>query len=110
MNPFTAKWSAEGHTLCLGKWHITYLGLPLTLPLKQAENDMGTLGNFSYLYPDDEAYIEGKPLEEWVEDNIDWLMEVFEQHGIPLTSDLIEFFYQAVNDQDWRCSSCGGCI
>ena len=109
-NPFTAKWSAQGHTLCLGQWHISYNGLPVALPKQQAENDMGTLGNFSYLFPDDDEFIEGKPLEEWVDDNIDWLMPVFEQHGIPLTPETIEWFYQAVNLQDWRCSSCGGCI
>lgn len=109
-NPFTAKWSAKGNTLCLGHWHISYLELPLTLPDKQAENDMNTYGNFSYFYPDDDAYIEGLPFEAWIDENVEWLLELFEQHNIPTDPEYFLWFYQAVNAADWRCSSCGGCM
>lgn len=110
INPFTATWSAQGHTLCLGQWHITYQDLKVTLPLEIAENDMQTRGNFSYLFPDEEEFIEGLTLEEWSEKNIDWLIDVFTQHNIPTDVQHVSWFYQAVNEQDWRCSSCGGCI
>lgn len=109
-NPFKAKWSSDGHTLCLGHWQINYLDLPVVLPQKQAENDMGTHGNFSYFYPDDDAYIEGIPFELWIEENADWLIDVFELHNIPLEPEYFEWFYNAVNEKDWRCSSCGGCM
>lgn len=109
-NPFSAKWSSEGHTLCLGHWQITYLGNNLTLPDKQASSEMKTRGNFSWMFPDDDEFIEGLTLEEWVEENIDWLVEVFELHGIPTEPEYIEYFYNAVNAQDWSCNSCGGCI
>jgi hypothetical protein len=108
-NPFAAKWSAQGHTMCLGHWQITYQGLPLTIPKPQFENDMGTYGNFSYFYPDEDEYIEGKRFEDWLEDNIDWLLTLFELHNIPSDAAFFEWFYQAVNKEDWRCSSCGGC-
>ncbi len=108
-NPFKAKWSSQGHTLCLGHWQITFQGLPIILPTKQAENNMGTYGNFSYFYPDDDTFIEGTPFEDWIELNIEWLLNVFERHQIPTEADYFAFFYQAVNTQDWRCSSCGGC-
>jgi hypothetical protein len=109
-NPFTANWSAQGHTLCIGHWDITYQGLPLCLPDKQASNDMNTYGNFSWMFPDDDIYIEGLPFEEWLDENVDWLLDVFERHQIPTEPENFEYFYNAVNQQDWRCSSCGGCI
>ncbi|WP_448210985.1 hypothetical protein [Colwellia sp. MEBiC06753] len=109
-NPFTAKWSAQGHTLCLGHWQITYQGLPIVLPQKYADNDMGTYGNFSYCFPDDDDFIEGEPFELWITSNAEWLLDVFEQHQIPTEPQYFEWFYQAVNAKDWRCSSCGGCM
>lgn len=109
-NPFKAKWSTQGHSLCLGHWQISYLDLPLTLPRKQAEADMGTYGNFSYVFPDEDEFIEGEPFEVWLDLNIDWLIDVFEQHNIPIEPQYFEWFYQTVNVQDWRCSSCGGCM
>lgn len=108
-NPFIAKWSAQGHTLCLGHWQITYLGLPVIIPKPYVENDMGTYGNFSYFYPDEDEYIEGLAFPAWLEKNIEWLLDVFEQYNIPTDAEYFEYFYQAVNSQDWRCSSCGGC-
>lgn len=109
-NPFSARWSSQGHTLCLGHWHITYLGKVLVLPEKQASSAMNTRGNFSWMFPDDDEFIEGLALEDWVNENIDWLLVVFEQHNIPCEPQYIEWFYQAVNQQDWSCNSCGGCI
>lgn len=110
VNPFVAKWSAKGNTLCLGHWQISYCGLPLTLPSVIADNHMNSFGNFSFLFPDEPEYEEGLAIEEWLEENAHWLMEVFELHQIPFNEEYVLWFYQAVNEQDWRCSSCGGCI
>ena len=41
-NPFNASWSSKGNTLCLGHWDITYLSLPVVLPLERRDKDMGT--------------------------------------------------------------------
>ena len=109
-NPFTARWSSEGHTLCLGHWDIHYKGVPLVLPKDKQNEDMDTYGNFSWLYPDDDEFVEGTPLEDWIEQNADWLLDVFKQHNIPTTPENITWFYLAVNTSDWRCSSCGGCL
>ncbi len=109
-NPFEAKWSTQGHSLCLGHWQIKYNGLELILPEKQANNEMNTRGNFSWMFADDDDFIEGLCLEDWVEENIDWLLDVFERHNIPQQPQYIEWFYQAVNEQDWTCNSCGGCL
>ena len=39
-NPFNASWSSKGNTLCLGHWDITYLGLPVVLPIERRDKDM----------------------------------------------------------------------
>jgi hypothetical protein len=109
-NPFKAEWSAKGHLLCLGHWIILFNDKPIELNSKQANNHMDTFGNFSWLYEDDDAYIEGSPIEDWIEQNADWLNDVFKQHAIRFDEQHINWFYEAVHKQDWRCSSCGGCI
>jgi len=109
-NPFSAKWSAQGHTLCLGHWQIHYHGVEIELPEEMRERDMGTYGNFSYLFPDDPAWEEGMQESEWILANLSWLMELFETYGIPFDAEHCSWFYAAVNASDWRCSACGGCI
>lgn len=109
-NPFVANWSAKGHTLCLGHWIITYQGLPLALPSKQADNHMHTFGIFSWLDPDDEDYAEGLLEPQWIEKNAEWLLTVFDLHHIEFDESHLHWFYEAVNVDDWRCGSCGGCI
>ena len=109
-NPFVASWSAKGHTLCLGYWTITYKGLPLNLPNSRKENHMETFGIFSWLFPDDEDYAEGLEVDDWIDKNADWLLNTFEQHSIPFDEKHITWFYDSINEEDWRCGSCGGCI
>ena len=109
-NPFYARWSTQGNTLCLGHWIINYKGLPLTLPLERNEKDMGTNNIYNFMDPEDELYREGLEEDDWIVENIDWLSDVFITHDIPLEEMLFRAFYQAVNKEDWRCGSCGGCI
>ena len=109
-NPFRAVWSEQGHTICLGHWEIRYRGEPLDLPSERQTEDMGTFGIFSFLFPDDPEFAEGLEEEEWVLENIDWLTELFHANGIPVDEEHLRWFYHAVNNQDWRCGSCGGCI
>jgi len=109
-NPFTARWNITGNNLCLGKWEIQYLGQLLKLDAARRENDMGTFGIFSYIYPDDEELAEGLLEDEWLPVNAGWLSILFAAHGIPVDEEHMRWFYQAVNPHDWRCGSCGGCI
>jgi len=71
---------------------------------------MGTYGIYSYIYPTDADFAEGLPEEDWITANSTWLASVFESHGIPDNETYQRWLYQAVNSQDWRCGSCGGCI
>lgn len=109
-NPFDAHWSSKGNTLCLGHWEITYQGNPITLPEEKREHDMGTRGIYNFIDPEDELYLEGLDENDWILENIEWLTDVFIQEDIPIEEQNMRFFYQAVNKDDWRCGSCGGCI
>lgn len=109
-NPFTARWTAKGHTLCLGHWEIRYRSTLLELPPGICENPMDTFGIFSFLFPDDEDYCEGLREPEWLEKHSNWLMDLFETYKIPFDSEHVSWFYHAVNAEDWRCGSCGGCL
>ena len=109
-NPFNASWSSKGNTLCLGHWDITYLSLPVVLPPERRDKDMGTNNIYNFIDPEDELYREGLMEDDWIVENIDWLSDVFIEHNIPLEEETMRAFYQAVNKEDWRCGSCGGCI
>ena len=109
-NPFKVSWSAKGNTLCLGHWEISYLDLPVVLPRARRDQDMGTENIYNYLDPDYELYREGLNEDDWIVENIEWLSDMFIEHNIPLEEEIIRAFYQAVNKEDWRCGSCGGCI
>jgi len=109
-NPFTARWTATGNNLCLGRWEIHYAGRPLRLDGDRYEKEMGTHGIFSYIFPDDEELAEGLAEDDWILANIGWLSELFGAHDIPIDETHLRWFYQAVNPHDWRCGSCGGCL
>lgn len=109
-NPFYANWSSTGQTMCLGHWEITFCGSPIELPKERHQEHMNTNGIYNFVDPDDELYREGLEEGDWIIENADWLADVFIVHNIPLEEEMMRFFYQAVNLQDWRCGSCGGCI
>lgn len=110
INNFTAAWTAKGNNLCLGHWEISYAGNPLALPPHRRQEDMGTYGIYSYIDPEDEDFAEGMPQDAWITANADWLAGLFLAHDIPIDEAHMNAFYQAVNAQDWRCGSCGGCL
>jgi hypothetical protein len=110
INPFTARWTITGNNLCLGQWEIRYLGRPIELDPGPRENDMGSFGIYSYIFPDDEDLAEGLPEDDWILENAEWLADFFAAHDIPVDEEHMRWFYQAINPHDWRCGSCGGCI
>lgn len=109
-NPFTARWTTTGNNLCLGQWEIRYQEQLLDLGAARREQDMGTFGIFSYIFPDDEDLAEGLREDDWILENIAWLTDLFIAHGIPVDEANMRWLYQAINPSDWRCGSCGGCI
>lgn len=109
-NPFSAHWTAEGSNLCNGHWEIFFHGQMLELSPERRDEDMGTYGIYSYIFPDDEDYAAGLPEDQWIEANAHWLAELFLKQDIPCDVAHMRWFYQAVNRHDWRCGSCGGCL
>ncbi len=109
-NPFTARWTLTGNNICLGEWDIRYQNRPVRLPPGRRDKDLGTYGIFSYIFPDDEEFAEGLREDDWILENIGWLTDLLADHDIPIDEAHMRWFYQAVNPQDWRCGSCGGCI
>ena len=109
-NPFSARWSVSGSNLCTGHWEIFHHAQLLSLDAHWRESDMGTYGIYSHIFPDDEDFAEGMKEDEWILANVDWVSQVFAAHDIPIDEQHLRWFYQAINPQDWRCGSCGGCI
>lgn len=109
-NPFTASWTRKGNNLCLGRWEIRHQGRLLDLPAARRDNEMGTRGIYNFMDPDDPEYTDGLAEDDWLLANMEWLADLFASHDIPIDEAHMRWFYQAVNAEDWRCGSCGGCI
>lgn len=109
-HPFTARWTRSGNLLCHGHWEISWQGAEIALPEPCQEKDMGTWAIYSIIDPDDATFAQGLPEDEWIIDNVDWLTDLFYANGIPLETANYRYFYHAVNKQDWRCTSCAGCM
>ncbi|MDX1302197.1 hypothetical protein [Photobacterium sp.] len=108
-NPFVARWTSVGNTLCLGHWEMSYKGSRLSIPQERLEKDMGTYGIYNFMDPDDLLYAEGDKDDDWIVANVDWLADMFVEHDIPIDEEHFRLFYLAANAEDWRCGSCGGC-
>lgn len=109
-NPFTVRWSRSGNLLCHGEWLIAYNETPLTLPERLRDKDMGTYGIYDIMDPDNELFADGLKEDDWILENLEWLADFFVENSIPIEEPLIRCFYQALNRQDWRCTSCAGCM
>lgn len=109
-NPFHARWTRKGNNLCLGRWEIRYQERLLELPADRRDNDMGTLGIYNFMDPDDPEFTDGLSEDDWLLANMEWLADLFAASDIPIDEQHMRWLYQALNAQDWRCGSCGGCI
>jgi hypothetical protein len=107
-----ARWSGSYPTLCYGKWTLIVNGkdVSMFIPEELKESSMYTYGTYqSWHFNDDwmeefEDYDNGLDCEDWIEENKYWLDTITEDLKIQE-----EIFY-AINEQDFRTGSCGGCI
>lgn len=107
-----AHWSGSWPALCCGEWSLKVNGKDVTdkIPENLRNQDMNTYGTYQRWYFDDnwieqyEDYESGQEYDEWIESNKYWLDTITTdyktQHEI----------YEAINAEDFRHSSCGGCI
>ena len=107
-----AKWSGSYPHLCRGTWTLIVNGINVThcIPKEIRHSDMNTFGIYQTWYFDRgwhvvfENYEDGLHRDLWIKENKYWLDTI--------TKDIdtqVEIF-NAINEQDFRLKSCGGCI
>ena len=108
-----ARWSGEYPCLCRGEWTLKVNGKNVSdkIPDEIRKNSpMNTYGyyeewnfdeNWQVIY---EGYHDGLNEEEWIEENDYWLSSITDNMKVK------EEIYEAVQSEDFRQGTCGGCI
>lgn len=107
-----ARWSGSYPTLCHGEWTLKIDGNDVSglIPKELRHDEMNTYGTYETWYFDDdmmevfEDYEDGLDCDEWIEENKYWLDTIAEDYDTQVK------IFKAINGQDWRRLSCGGCI
>lgn len=106
-----AKWSGSYPCLCCGKWTLKVNGEDVSdkIPKDLRDSSMYTYGSYRRWHFENwlevfENYESGLECDDWVEENKKWLNE------IATDLDIQREIYHAINEQDFRSGSCGGCI
>ena len=107
-----AHWSGRFPHLCSGEWTLIVNGVDVSMhiPDELIHNEMNTYGVYEEWYFDDNYlehsrdYEDGLGRDEWIKKNKYWLDTITDNTVIQME------IYNAINDQDWRHGSCGGCI
>jgi len=108
----TAIWSGSYPCLCHGNWSLVIDGKDCTekIPEKKRDEPMDTFGtysrwSFSPSWSEEwEDYQDGLGEDEWIRENIDWLME------LPVPAEYYGHVFAAFQKEDFRTGQCGGCI
>ena len=112
MNTFEVEWTGGWPCLCIGEWIIRKHGVDVSkyIPEHLRCSSMNTTGTYSEWYFDEnylevfEDYEDGLELPEWIVDNDNWISQICD------TVEEKEELFEAIQSQDWRTGSCGGCI
>lgn len=107
-----AEWSGECSCLCHGKWTLKVDGEDVSekIPESLKQNHMSTYKSYQkWHFNEDyceewESYNDGLRCEDWIEVNGYWL------NKIVADKDIQKCVFYAINEEDWRHGSCGGCI
>lgn len=109
-------WTGSYPSLCSGEWQISYNNANFILPEDLIHENMLT-DNTYYSWQFDANYAEewtsyeaGLACEEWRDEHKVWIAENFKRLGIEFTDEALYMLYSAIQKQDWRHNSCGGCI
>lgn len=114
MHTYEARWHGSAWALCCGSWTLKRDGEDITdaIPDDLIDSDMGTYGTYSQWFfgGDDgwteewEDYEDGMNCEEWCEANEYWIKNICDDD-----EDRRKLF-ETFQGEDFRTSSCGGCI
>ena len=106
-----AKWTGRGFVLCVGEWKLYVDGKDVTdkIPEDLRTEPMNTYKRYWRWYFKDgveelESYYDGLKRDEWIESNKYWLNKITKD------IDVQRQIFKAINEQDFRPNSCGGCI
>jgi len=106
-----AKWSGAYPCLCFGEWTLIVDGKDVSdkIPDYLRKETMSTYGNYDSWHFEDwlevfESYNDGLDCEEWIEKNDEWLNEITTDYSVK------EQIFLAIQKEDFRPNSCGGCI
>ncbi len=108
---FDVKWTGSWPCLCSGEWVILKNGMNVSasIPEDLRNNEMGTAGTYSsWHFESDwsevwEDYEDGMEEAEWIAAN-PWIASICDNDA-----EKSELFH-AIQCEDWRHGSCGGCI
>lgn len=106
-----ARWSGSYPCLCFGKWTLIVNGKDVSdlIPEELRESEMNTYGTYQSWHFEDwlevfESYTDGLMCDEWIEENKYWLNTITNDNDIHVK------IFEAINAEDFRAGSCGGCI
>lgn len=107
-----AKWSGEYPCLCFGEWTLKVNGKDVSskIPKNLRKYSMNTIGTYQRWDFNNaelemfEDYDDGLECEEWILENKEWLDNI--STDISTQRDI----FLAINAEDFRSGSCGGCI
>ena len=106
-----ANWSGSYPCLCFGEWTLKVDGKDVSnfIPESLRESSMNTYGTYQSWHFEDwmevfENYESGLFCEDWIEENKEWLDKITKDEKVQAE------IYYAINEQDFRSGSCGGCI
>ena len=106
-----AHWSGKYPNLCSGEWTLKVNNQNVTemIPISLQTNEMNTYGTYQRWYfknwlEDFESYTDGLNEDEWIAANDYWLNNITDDYSVK-----VEIF-KAIQSEDFRTGSCGGCI
>ena len=107
----TANWNGSYPCLCHGEWTLKVNGKNVSkkIPEDLRNSSMNTYGTYQSWHFEDwmevfEDYEDGLDCEEWIEENNEWLNKITTDYSIK------EQIFNAIQSEDFRSGSCGGCI
>ncbi len=112
MANFKATWSGKYPCLCVGEWTLYLDGVDVSdvIPQILRISPMGTRKEYAAVRFDEncnetyEYYWDGLSAKKWIRKNLYWVTKICKTWGEAFE------LYHAINDADWRHSSCGGCL
>ena len=117
----TTKWTGSYPNLCSGRWEIIINGKEVVCSkdnydsiLGQAMATYGSYDNWGFTGDWDvqwDSETDGAHFGQWKDlESTKKLLVLIEENGIPLDSFDLSDLYDALQENDWRSGSCGGCI